>query len=741
VVGGSGLYAALGIILLANAISVLTSFSVAAVATNLKVKGGGDYYLISRTLGVGFGGAIGIVLFLAQSVSVGFYAIGFGEAVAGLLGQQHGWAVQAVAGGAVVALFVLAWLGADWASRFQYVVMGLIIAALVSFTIGAFGLFSTETLVSGLGRPVDGLPFWAAFAIFFPAVTGFTQGVSMSGDLRDPGRSIPVGTFLAVGLSIVVYLGVAVLLAGSMPLGFLSIDNAAMNRIAAFSPLIDAGVIAATLSSALASFLGAPRILQALASDEVFPPLNAFAHGSGPTNNPRRGVLLSGGIALGVVAIGNLNLIASVVSMFFLVSYGLLNYATYYEANTNSPSFRPSFRFYDRRLSLIGGLGCLGAILAIDVAAGLVAVAVVFAIYQYLTYKAPAVGWSDSRRSHHLRQARYHLLAAAREPAHPRDWRPQILLFSADSRRRARLLQFADWVAGDTGLTTAVQVIEGSGPGMLEKREEVFTTLSEELNDSGYKAFPLVATAPELDAAVATVIQSAGIGPVQVNTVLANWIKGRPALFGDAAVGRYGRNLRTAFRLGRNLLVLDSDTAEWEQLARHESRKRRIDVWWRQNQTGEFMLLLAYLMTRHEDWEEAKVRVLVPLEEGEDSQTRVDTINEFLGEVRIKAEPVVVENADADTMVAQSEDASFVFLPISIHAGYFYDPFGGDVADLLPRLQIVAMALAAQDVDLSADPDEGSDEEETEEDAVPDERPEAGEDVDEGSLDTGQERD
>ena len=140
VVGRSGLYAALLIILLANAISVLTSFSVSAIATNLKVKAGGDYYLISRTLGIGFGGAIGVVLFFAQTISVAFYCIGFGEAVAALLGHE-GVGVQMVAAGAVLGLFVLAWLGSDWATRFQYVVMALIFAALASFVFGALGMF------------------------------------------------------------------------------------------------------------------------------------------------------------------------------------------------------------------------------------------------------------------------------------------------------------------------------------------------------------------------------------------------------------------------------------------------------------------------------------------------------------------------------------------------------------------------------------------------------------------------
>ncbi|HEX7954163.1 MAG TPA: amino acid permease, partial [Burkholderiales bacterium] len=283
VVGSSGLVRALEIILLANLISVLTTFSVSAIATNFKVKGGGDYFLISRTLGFGYGGAIGIVLFLAQAVSIGFYCVGFGEAVAALIPGGGHVLAQFVAAVAVVMLFVLAWLGADLATRFQYVVMTMMAVAMLSFVAGGLEHWQGEMLWQNLGTPEHVAPFWLVFAIFFPAVTGFTQGVSMSGDLRDPGSSIPLGTFLAVGLSIVIYVGAAVLFAAGAPLSVLAEDYGAMRGISLAGWLIDVGVIAATLSSALASFLGAPRILQSLASDRIFPFLRPFAHGVGPT--------------------------------------------------------------------------------------------------------------------------------------------------------------------------------------------------------------------------------------------------------------------------------------------------------------------------------------------------------------------------------------------------------------------------------------------------------------------------
>ncbi len=707
VVGSVGLRNALIIVALANVISVLTTFSVSAVATNLRVKAGGDYYVISRTLGLGFGGAIGLVLFVAQSISVGFYSIGFAEAAARLFPQTDGFLTQGIAVSAVVFLFVLAWLGADWATRFQYIVIALIIAAIVVFALGGLEQWDTGLLERNWSSPDNAVPFWAAFAVVFPAVTGFTQGVSMSGDLASPGRSIPLGTFAAVGLSVLVYFGSAFLLAATLPNQVLARDYEAMKVVSSYTPLIDAGVIAATLSSALASFLGAPRILQAMASDRIIPALVPFAQGSGPARNPRRAVLLTGCVALLVIAIGNLNLVAAVVSMLFLVSYGLLNYATYYEARAASPSFRPSFRLYDRRLSLVGGLVCFGAMLAIDVTASAVALAIVFAIFQYLKYRAVPARWADSRRSYHLQQVREHILAAAEEPEHPRDWRPEFLVFSDDARRRD-LLRFAQWVEGGAGLTTVVQMIEEQGAGVLEKREETLTALTKELRSYKSMAFPLVISTSDFDDAVGAVVQSAGLGPIRINTVVSNWMGGSLTLASQAGEGGLSQNLRTAFRLGCNLLVLDAHESEWSALEKVAPAERIIHVWWSDNRSSELMLILAYLMTRSDEWEDAKIRVLAARREGVSAEARLHEIRLMLEEARIDAEPVVVDEANDEVLKEQSNGASMVFLPFRIYGGRFYHPFGGEVAGVLPELPIVVLSLAAQDVDLSAEPEEGT---------------------------------
>ena len=706
VVGSAGLGRSLVIIALANAISVLTSISLSAVATNLKVRGGGDYYLISRTLGLEFGGSIGLVLFLAQSVSIAFYCIGFAEAVGGFFPGASPLVVQLIAAGAVAFLFVFAWQGADWATRFQFGVMVLLAAALVSFLVGGIRSWDSALLSANWATPVESPPFWLLFAIFFPAVTGFTQGVSMSGDLADPGKSIPLGTFLAVGLSIVVYFGVAVLFAASRPNTDLAADYGAMKSVAAFGFFIDAGVIAATLSSAMASFMGAPRILQSLAADRIFKILTPFSVVSQPSGNPRRGVLISAVIAFATIALGQLNLVAGIVSMFFLISYGLLNYATYFEARTQSPSFRPRFRWFSPPLSLLGALICLGAMLAIDPASGAVAIALLASIYQYLKRTAGPARWADSARSHHLQQVRLHLLAAAQDPEHARDWRPQLLVFTHDGERRPALLTFAAWIEGGSGFTEAVQIVEGDGPAARKTREAAHRSLAEAIARGRHPMFPLTVCAADYAQAMAVLIQSSGIGPLRPNTVVINWLGDTGKAIPGIGAYTYVRNLRQVFRQGKNLVILHMDAETWQRLERLPREKRRIDVWWQGNKTSQLMLLLAYLMTRGEPWDQTELRVLT---QGDGSKIDAEkaSLTKLLTEVRIDAAVEIVEDLAPETIIRHSADAAFVFLPMKFVENRILDPTGKSFNRCLPRLPVGALVLAAEDIDLDAAPEEG----------------------------------
>ena len=707
VVGSAGLGRALIIIAMANGISVLTSISLSAVATNIKVKGGGVYYLISRTLGPEFGGAIGMVLFLAQSVSIAFYCIGFGEAMTALLPQSVLTTPRVIGVFAVSFLFIFALLGADWATRFQFVVMALLIVALVSFFAGGLVRWEMSTLVQNWTAPPEGPNFWVLFAIFFPAVTGFTQGASMSGDLKNPGKSLSLGTFLAVWVSILVYFGVALVFAGALSNEILMQDYGAMKRVARFSVLIDAGVVAATLSSAMASFLGAPRILQSLAKDRTFPFLLPFAKGSGLTDNPRRGIVLSAVIALGTIGLGQLNVIARVVSMFFLISYGLLNYATFYEARTASPSFRPKFKWFDLRLSLLGFLACLLVMLAIDFKVGLTAVSIMFAIYHYLKRTSGPSRWADSRRSYYLQRVRENLLDAYIEPEHDRDWRPQILAFSKDAQRRPGLLRFASWIEGRSGLTTVVKILEGEGIKMLKLQEESESELRSDIAAHGFAAFPLVVFAPDLDIALNTLIQSAGVGPLKANTILLNWLDPESEGTDDQREINLGRNLRAAYRLGRNIVVLDADEDKWNALENIPGEDRRIDVWWLNDATSRLMLLLGYLITRSEPWDAAKIRVLAAGYDADTPENLTDLKNN-LEEARIEAEPIIVTNADMEKLSEYSADAAVVFLPFRLRGNQITCSIDGPIEKLLSRLPVTVFVLAAEDISLDAEPEEGT---------------------------------
>ncbi len=706
VVGSAGLARGLIIIALANTISVLTSISLSAVATNLKVRGGGDYYLISRTLGLEFGGSIGLVLFLAQSVSIAFYCMGFAEAVATFFPHVHHLTVQLIAAGSVVFLFIFAWQGADWATRFQFGVMALLVAALVSFFIGGIRNWNSALLAANWVAPENGVPFWILFAIFFPAVTGFTQGVSMSGDLANPGKSIPMGTFLAVGISIVVYFSVAVLFAGALPNAILSSDYGAMKTVSAVGFFIDAGVIAATLSSAMASFMGAPRILQSLAADRIFSMLTPFAKVSAPSGNPRRGVLLSAGIAFVTIALGRLNLVASVVSMFFLISYGLLNYATFFEARTQSPSFRPRFKWFSPHLSLLGFVICSGAMLAIDPKSGAAAIALLFAVYQYLKRTAGPSRWADSARSHHLQQVRHHLLAAGEDPEHARDWRPQLLVFTNDSERRAPLLAFAAWIEGGRGFTEAVQIVEGEGTAGRKAMESAHQALAEAITRGEHAMFPLTVYASDYPQAMDILIQSSGMGPLRPNTVVVNWMGASGKAIPGINAFNYVKNLSLIFRQGKNLVVFHMDQESWNRLQTEPIEGRRIDVWWQGDATSRLMLLLAYLMTRNEPWNKTTLRVLTQ-GDGKQFKAEKENLNKILEEVRIEAAAHIVEGVDADTIVQQSADAAFVFLPMRIRQNRILDPTGNSFERSLPRLPVSAVVMAAEDIDLDAAPEEG----------------------------------
>lgn len=699
VVGSVGLVRALIILTLATSVAVLTSLSLATVATNMKVRGGGYYFLISRTLGIEFGGAVGIVLYLAISVSIAFYSIGFAEALVTALGFESSLLVQLCAAALVLALTGICFVGSDLATRLQYLVMVLLILALVSFFIGAVSRFDSGLLSDNLGQPDDPeVGFWEAFAIFFPAVTGFSQGVAMSGDLKTPSRSITRGTFAAVGLSTVIYLATIVLLAGGAPAAVLAADTTTiMGDFSWVGWTMLVGVLAATLSSALASALGGPRVLQKLGEDKVLPRLDYFAPGFGVANNPRRALFVSTGFALFTVAAGDLNAIAPVISMFFLASYGIINYATYYEIRAGSTAFRPSFRWYDRRASLAGTIACAGAIVAINPLAGALAATVFVALYNYLGQRDVPDRWVDSSGSHHYTRARAHLRSLANEPVGSRDWRPCILAFvPRDPVIRGRMIRMSSWIEGDSGYLTAVRIIEGSGPVLRRQAMAIEKDLSAEVDALVPGASARVLVLGDADSGVQSLIQSHGLGPIRPNTTVFG-VRGLRGT--DDNQQAYSQMLRNCVRFGTNVAVISVRDDAWERFEATPKSQRSIALWWTDDQAGQLVTLLGWLCQRHPDWAESSIVVHVTRQEGE-----LERIKGVLDDARITASVHEIEPTPA-ALVDALGSATLAFAPLRVRRGVALGPFETPLGMLVESLPLAVMTLVSESVDLDAEAD------------------------------------
>jgi hypothetical protein len=387
------------------------------------------------------------------------------------------------------------------------------------------------------------------------------------------------------------------------------------------------------------------------------------------------------------------------------MSYGMLNYATALEARAASPSFRPRFRFFHYRASLAGAGACLVVMLMIEPVASAVSIALLFGVYQYVDRMAGPARWADSRRDHAFQDVRKGLLSMSQIPEAPRNWRPHILVFSDEPRRRDLLVRFANWMEGGAGMTTVVRVLEGRGEAMVEACREARKEIEADLAERELTAFARVVAAADPAQGVQTLIQTHGLGPIKANTILLNWLEQKPDPAGGGSF-LYTRHLRTAARLGVNVIVLDAKEADWAAVEVVEPWERRIDVWWFGDPTSRLMLLLAYLMTRTDRWSGATIRLVAGAAKRTQETVRAK-IAERLEEIRIDAEVEMVEKLDREAAVRLSRDASLVFVPLRMARRHIVDPFGKPIEGLLADLPVAALVSAVEEIRLDAEPDTG----------------------------------
>ena len=615
VLGNVGLAGSLALVTIGSAITFLTGLSISTLATNMRMKGGGAYFMLSRSLGLESGAALGIPLALSQAIGVSFYVAGFAEAL-----TQSGlpvvgdWDVRTVGLVTLGVLALVSTLSADIALKSQYFIMAAIGLSLVSFFAGSV----PQPPAAPVAAP-EPLGFWPVFAVFFPAVTGILSGLGMSGDLKDPRKSIPFGTLAAVLTGFAVYSAVPVVMDLFVDdAAWLRSDTMLMLKCARWPMLVLVGVWAATLSSAVGSFLCAPRVLQALARDRILP--GFFGRGFGATDDPRVSSVLCFGIAAAGIAVGDINALAPVLTMFNLSTYALLNFAAAAESLLANPSWRPTFRV-PAILPAIGFAGCLGAMLMISPGWSMIALGCEGGIYAIVKRRQLRVQFGDVRTGLLAALVRFALRRLAADRHAERNWRPNLLLFSRLPVQNHRMLALARGISGGRSLVTLASLLPGDDRTLDRKALEdavVRTGAGLELELTPHLTF-----AEDPWSGIVETVRSYGFGPITPNTVLLGLPKAEN-------LGSFARIVRTALRERRNVLLVG-----------HEPEtvgSGHLDIWWRGGgDNGALMLALALLLRRDETWGRLAPRVNMLIHNRTVAEAEKQ-LADFLVQARVEAE-------------------------------------------------------------------------------------------------------
>jgi amino acid transporter len=522
VVAHAGIWEGSLVVLVSLLLTVLTASSLSAIATNGEVEGGGAYFLISRSLGAESGGAIGLIFAVANAVSVSMYLIGFAETVVGLYGPgtpstnltsnvtsavvdhymtNRDWDIRIVAFIGLFVILCVACAGADWVVKIDIGQLVILVIGILAFVIGsfttpvnddpetgmAFTSWNTKTFASNWNsdyRPTkinpQGENFMTIFSVFFPAVTGMMAGANISGELKNAQKSLPFGTMFAVVLSNVVYVAIAWVLGATCLrdgglYGGLFGDSILMIRMALWGPLVIVGIFASTISSALATLVGAPRILKAVCDDGLFPPLEYFAKARERDNEPIRGYFLTAFVAILGILIGDLNAIAPLITNFFLATRALINFACFLASYSRSPGWRPSYRMYNKWVSLVTAVLCIAVMFAISWWQALITLGLGYALFVYIRRAAPAVNWGAAELGYKWSTAKKSLLHLDKIELshHVKTWRPIFLgipmNYSIDIRK---IVNYSKQLEHANGFTIVGDILIGEFHQLSKKSQE-----------------------------------------------------------------------------------------------------------------------------------------------------------------------------------------------------------------------------------------------------------------------------
>jgi len=677
-VGNVGFLGTIAIILIGHAVTIPTAMAIAEIATNQKVEGGGEYYIISRSFGLVIGSAIGLALYMSQAISVAFYIMAFAEAFNSLFEylircyDLPAWLVwlmeqkQAIGIPALLGLtYIMLTKGADLGVKALYIVVATLGVALIAFFLGttdyskthAFNPNATlknaieevaiiddqpeswatiDTLLtdsvtslqqgsfdsskSGQSEiksesdpestdppsPLIPLGFFTVFAIIFPAFTGMTAGVGLSGDLKDPGRSIPLGTLAGtIGGMLIYFIMAYKLTISASPQDLADTSTLVMADIAWQGWwLIPLGLAAATISSALGSIMVAPRTLQAIARDNIFPAKKVnywLAKGTREKDEPFNASIVTIGIAAIFIMAGALDSVAQIISMFFMVTYGSLCLISFLNHFAADPSYRP--RFKSRWLiSLFGALACIGLMFFMNAAYATVSILMMvflyFIIARYNNDKKSMAVIFQGVIFQFSRQLQVFLQKADKEKA--KSWRPSAIAFSGHTFERLGAFDLLRWISQKYGFGTYIHQITGylsretSQEAKVCKERLIQMT---ELSDS--KIYVDTMVSPSYTSSIAQVIQLPGIAGTENNLLLFEFSKSNSTSLTDIV-----DNFNLIKSVDFDVLVLG--TSE-----RGFGLKKQIHIWLTSSdyENANLMILLAYIIMGHKDWKGAEIKI------------------------------------------------------------------------------------------------------------------------------------
>ena len=625
VVGNAGLWGTIIIVLIAHIISFSTGLSVSSIATDKKVGAGGVYYVLSRSLGLPIGGAIGLTLFVGTALSISLYLVGFGESFNSYLGLSTDVnGLRSTGSLFLLALTVIALISTSVAIKTQFFILAAIILSLVSVFAGG-GNAATEAVPPFGGSNVA--PMETVFAIFFPAVTGFTAGIAMSGDLKNPKKDLPLGTIASISVGLIVYLALAFFISSKVDQERLLNDYNILSKIALFGPAVIAGVWGATLSSAIGGILGGPRILQAMSLDRITP--RVFSKGAGLNNEPRNALILTVLIAEAGILIGELDLIARIVSMFYLAAYGFINISFFLESWASS-DFKPSFRV-SKWVGLTGFIATFAVMFKLDMVAILAAFVIIGGIFLWLQRKQISLGTGDVWQSVWSTVVKSGLKRMEAADDHKRNWKPNVILFSGDPDARPYLIEFGKALAGQAGVVTNFDLIENREAKVLFPKHK--QSVSDELLQK-HGVFGRRIEVNNLYQGMETIATTFGFSGLDPNTILMGWARNTQ----DSV--NFTQMTEKLIALDYNVLYLDYDK-RWGF-----RRRAQIDMWWRGiSNNAELMLHLSRFISTSTDWRHAHIRVLLVNEFNVDRRIIERRIQQLLDEFRVSAEIKVINNA------------------------------------------------------------------------------------------------